>query len=150
MADETTKPPRPFWLPDTQGFLAVAIIFLIAVVVLILLTRPPAIDERTSGVLMTIVGVLIACLKDVYSFFFGSSKGSDSKTEVQNKLVEKLTTPPNGTGSGAAVVAAAAEAAAPAAAAAVAPKAAAVAAPPAVDAELDRRGIPEPTTETKP
>jgi hypothetical protein len=49
-------------------------------VVLILLTRPPAIDERTSGVLMTIVGVLIACLKDVYSFFFGSSKGSQDKT----------------------------------------------------------------------
>src|SRR6476620_4914431 len=106
MADDTQTTPRPFWLPDTQGFLAVAIIFLIAVVVLILLTRPPAIDERTSGVLMTIVGVLIACLKDVYSFFFGSSKGSDSKTETQNKIMEKLTTPPNGTG-GAAIVAAA-------------------------------------------
>jgi hypothetical protein len=84
------KPSRPFWLPDTQGFLAVAIIFLIAVVVLILLTRPPAIDERTSGVLMTIVGVLIACLKDVYSFFFGSSKGSQDKTET----IAKITVPP--------------------------------------------------------
>jgi hypothetical protein len=93
MADETKTTPRPFWLPDTQGFLAVAIIFLIAVVVLILLTRPPAIDERTSGVLMTIVGVLIACLKDVYSFFFGSSKGSQDKSET----ISKITVPPTPT-----------------------------------------------------
>lgn len=146
MPDDTvTIPPRPFWLPDTQGFLAVAIIFLIASIVLILLTAPPVIDERTSGVLMTIVGVLIACLKDVYSFFFGSSKGSDNKTDIQNKIVERLIPPPNGTGPGTlpAAITAAAEAAAPAAAAEAAPPAAAVAAPPAVDAELDRRGVPD-------
>lgn len=138
---------RPFWLPDTQGFLAVAIIALIAVVVLILLTRPPAIDERTSGVLMTIVGVLIACLKDVYSFFFGSSKGSQSKDEVQAKVIENLTPPPTGTGSGAAMTAAAdvaAEKAAPAAAEKAAPPAAEDAAPPAVSAELDERGFIKP------
>jgi hypothetical protein len=75
-------PNKPFWLPDTQGFLATAIILLIAVVVLILILHPPVIDERTSGVLMTIVGVLIACLKDVYSFFFGSSKGSEKKDDA--------------------------------------------------------------------
>lgn len=73
---------KPFWLPDTQGFLAMAIILLIAVVVLILILHPPAIDERTSGVLMTIIGVLIACLKDVYAFFFGSSKGSEKKDDA--------------------------------------------------------------------
>lgn len=73
---------KPFWMPDTQGFLAIAIILLIAAIVLLLLVRPPAIDERTSGVLMTIVGVLIACLKDVYSFFFGSSKGSEKKDDA--------------------------------------------------------------------
>lgn len=133
MDEDVAVPKRPFWLPDTQGFLAVAIIFLIALIVVILLTAPPAIDERTSGVLMTIVGVLIACLKDVYSFFFGSSKGSDSKTDTQNKIVERLI-PPTGTGNGAAIVAAAE---------AAAPPAAAVAAPPAVDAELDRRGVPD-------
>ena len=73
---------KPFWMPDTQGFLAIAIITLMALIVLILLTSPPAIDERTSGVLMTIVGVLIACLKDVYSFFFGSSSGSQKKDDA--------------------------------------------------------------------
>lgn len=73
---------KPYWLPDTQGFLAVAIILIIATVTLILLTSPPLIDERTSGVLMTVVGVLIACLKDVYSFFFGSSRGSEKKDDA--------------------------------------------------------------------
>lgn len=140
--DEATA-KRPFWLPDTQGFLAISIIALIALIVVILLTRPPAIDERTSGVLMTIVGVLIACLKDVYSFFFGSSKGSQAKDESQAKVITTLTTPPTGTGGSPAAIVAAAEAAAPAAAAVAAPPAAAEAAPPAVDAELDRRGVPD-------
>lgn len=142
--DDANIVKRPIWLPDTQGFLAVAIIFLIALIVVILLVAPPQIDERTSGVLMTIVGVLIACLKDVYSFFFGSSKGSQIKDEAQAKVLTTLTTPPNGTGNGAAIKEAAKEAAAEAA-----PPAAEVAAPPAVEAELDRRGVPD-KPEVKP
>lgn len=90
---------KPFWMPDTQGFLAIAIIFLIGMIVWVLLLRPPAIDERTSGVLMTIVGVLIACLKDVYSFFFGSSRGSEKKDDaiIKNALpvpVAPISIPP--------------------------------------------------------
>lgn len=76
---------KPWWVPDTQGFLATASIFLVGAIVFILLLKPPMIDERTSGVLMTIVGVLIACLKDVYSFFFGSSKGSEKKDDAMIK-----------------------------------------------------------------
>lgn len=133
---------RPFWLPDTQGFLSVAIITLISVITLILLTKPPTIDERTSGVLMTVVGVLIACLKDVYQYFFGSSKGSEKKDDA---MIASAIGPPTGTGGGSpAAVTAAARAAAPAAAAEAAPPAADVAVPPAVAAELDRRGVTDP------
>ncbi len=85
---------KPYWLPDTQGFLAVAIIGLIAVIVLILLTKPPSIDERIVGVLMTVIGVLIACLKDVYSFFFGSSKGSEKKDDAM--IASAIIAAPNG------------------------------------------------------
>lgn len=88
---------RPFWLPDTQGFLAVAIIALIATIALILLTHPPQIDERTSGVLMTLIGVLVACLKDVYSFFFGSSKGSEKKDDA---MIAGTLLPPTAGGTG--------------------------------------------------
>jgi hypothetical protein len=80
-------------MPDTQGFLAIAIMVLIATVVLILLTKPPQIDERTSGVLMTIVGVLIACMKDVYAFFFGSSKGSKDKDDALTKIATEPVPP---------------------------------------------------------
>lgn len=73
---------KPFWWPDTQGFLAVAIILLISVIVLILLLHPPQMDDGTRGVLMTVIGVLIASLKDVYAFFFGSSKGSAAKDDT--------------------------------------------------------------------
>lgn len=87
---------RPFWLPDTQGFLALAIIAVIATVVFMLLMKPPALDERAAGMLMTVVGVLIACLKDVYAFFFGSSAGSRSKdTTIANQgAALAVSTPP--------------------------------------------------------
>lgn len=73
---------KPFWWPDTQGFLAVAIIFLISIIVLLLLLHPVQMDEGTRGVLMTVIGVLVASLKDVYAFFFGSSKGSEKKDDA--------------------------------------------------------------------
>lgn len=82
---DEAAPRRPLWLPDTQGFLAIAIILLIACIVLMLLMKPITIDERTAGVLMVVIGVLTGCLKDVYSFFFGSSKGSSEKTEALAK-----------------------------------------------------------------
>jgi hypothetical protein len=86
---------RPVWLPDTPGFLAIAILGLVALIVIILLTHPPEIDERTSGVLMTIIGVIIACMKDVFSYFFGSSKGSEKKDDAMiSKALES--TPPGG------------------------------------------------------
>lgn len=86
---------KKWWMPDTQGFLAIAIIGLIAIVVLILLIHPPMMDERTSGVLMTLIGVLIGCLKDVYSFFFGSSKGSEKKDDAMIKAAIPNGSPPS-------------------------------------------------------
>lgn len=80
---------KPWWMPDTQGFLAIAVVMIVSAVVLILLVSPPSIDERSSGVLMTIVGVLIACLKDVYAFFFGSSKGSVEKDKALAEVATK-------------------------------------------------------------
>lgn len=128
---------KPFWMPDTQGFLAVAIISLMTAVILILLLKDyQNLNEKVYGALLTLLGVLAACFKDVFSFFFGSSKGSEKKDDamIASAIVAA---PPVGTGPGGlpAAIIAAAEAAAP--------PAAAVAAPPAVDAELDRRGVPD-------
>lgn len=81
-------PNKPYWLPDTQGFLAIAIILLMSIIVLVLLMGdPPKFDDKTAGAMMMVLGVLTACLKDVYAFFFGSSKGSKDKDDTMNKVV---------------------------------------------------------------
>lgn len=81
---------KPFWLPDRQGFLAIAIISLIATIVITLIIHPISMDDKTFGLLSGIVGVLVGCLKDVYAFDFGSSKGSAAKDETITKAVSTL------------------------------------------------------------
>jgi hypothetical protein len=138
MANEA---PAANWMSDVQRVLALVLVGTFAITLLILTMRLVVWGDAPTLVdlLKTLISALINVVMLVLGYFYGSSKGSDSKTDTQNKIMENLTTPPNGNGS--AAVVAAAEAAAPAAAA--------VAAPPAVDAELDRRGITEPTTEPK-
>jgi hypothetical protein len=77
---------KPYWFPDTRGFLGGSMVLLIGFIVAMLIAAPPQIDERTSGVLMTIVGVLLACLKDVYGFAFGSSAGEKETKETISKI----------------------------------------------------------------
>lgn len=81
MPDQTK--PRPFWIPDTQSFLAIAIVVVLTLVILILLLKDYAnLNEKVYGALLTLLGVVAACFKDVYSFFFGSSKGSEKKDDA--------------------------------------------------------------------
>lgn len=81
---------KPWFWPDTQGFLAVAIITLIGVIIVLLMVHPVTLDDKISGMLTMLIGVLTACLKDVYSFFFGSSKGSTTKDDTIKAAVEAL------------------------------------------------------------
>jgi len=73
---------KPFWMPDTQGFLAIAIVSLIGAVLVLLLTKPITLDDKTTGLLQVMLGILLGSFKDVYSFFFGSSKGSEKKDDA--------------------------------------------------------------------
>lgn len=127
------------------------------VVVYMFLTEKLA-GNAPGETLTILVGALASNFTSVVSYWIGSSSGSTAKDEQLSKTAEKLAdkvpvAPPAAAVRAAAVAAApaaaaaaapaAAEAAAPAAAADAAPPAAADAAPPAVDAELDRRGIPD-------
>ncbi len=76
------KSDKPFWMPDTQGFLAIAILSLVGTIVLLLLLHPVTLDDKVASVLNVALGVLLGNLKDVYSFFFGSSKGSEKKDDA--------------------------------------------------------------------
>lgn len=86
---------KPFWMPDTQGFLAIAILLLVGLVVIMLLRQPVAVENK--DILNVMLGVLLGSLKDVYSFFFGSSKGSEKKDDalISGSLTPTApTTPP--------------------------------------------------------
>lgn len=79
---------KPWFWPDTQGFLAVAIITIMATIVLILLLHPLQITDTVNGVLMTIIGVLVGSLKDVFAFYFNSTATSKAKDQT----IQTLTT----------------------------------------------------------
>lgn len=84
MTDAYTGPDRrrehpPFWWPGIRGFLSGAIVLLIVSITLVLLARPPQLDERTSNVLAMILGVLLGCFKDVYNYNFSSTQASQEK-----------------------------------------------------------------------
>lgn len=73
---------RPYWMPDTRGFLAGGIWLMIAGIVFFLLLRPVQMDERVSNLLSTILGILIGCFKDVYSFSFNSTQSDQDKNKT--------------------------------------------------------------------
>lgn len=73
---------KPWFWPDTQGFLAIAIITVMAAVIFIMLFHTIQMDDRTQGVLMVILGVLTGALKDVYAFYFNSTSTSKQKDET--------------------------------------------------------------------
>jgi hypothetical protein len=81
---------KPWYWPDTQGFLAVAIITIMSAIVLILLLHAVQMTDTVQGVLMTIIGVLAGTLKEVYSYYFSSSSGSKAKDETLKAAVEAL------------------------------------------------------------
>lgn len=92
MADDTVK-PRPWWAPDMQTFLAMGIISICGAVVFVRMFReaPPA-DDKILDTMITIL--FSTCLVTVYNYSFGSSRGSQSKDDTQNKIVERLANAP--------------------------------------------------------
>lgn len=169
--DETKKDATVGWMSDVQRVLALILIGSFALVTLFTTASSTFWPDATTSADMAqtlqqaLVNMGLICL----GFFFGSSTGSVKKDDAM--IASAIAAGPTGTGPGtlpsliahaeAAEVAAkpAAEAAAPPAAEAAAPAAAAEAAPaaadaavhpvvntvvpPAIDAELDRRGIPD-------
>lgn len=94
MADQQRT--RPIWLPDTQGFLALGIIVVVSGLAFLLLKSEIKFDDKVAGAFMTLLGVLTACLKDVYQFYFGSSRGSEKKDDVMlTAALAPTPTPPS-------------------------------------------------------
>lgn len=84
---------KPWYWPDTQGFLAVAIILIMSTIVLILLLYPVKITDTVQGVLMTLIGVLTASLKDVFAFYFNSNSSSKTKDDTIKSMAVSAEVP---------------------------------------------------------
>ena len=85
---------RPAWLPNTQGFLAIAIVVLMFVILITLLMADIKLDERVYGALLTLLGVVAGCFKDVYSWAFGSSQKEEKKDDTLAAIAAAPTPPP--------------------------------------------------------
>jgi len=66
-----------------RGFLAmfVAVGFM-GIIILLAIRNLPEMSKEIVMLFGTIVGGLLATFKDVYGYYFGSSQGSDDKTEI--------------------------------------------------------------------
>lgn len=81
---------RPFWLPDTRGFLAGAIVILIFFIVLTLMWHPMTMEERIFNLFYLVLGILISTFKDVYNFSFSSTQAGEDKTKAIASLGASL------------------------------------------------------------
>ena len=78
-----------------QNILAMILMGIISVTVLMLFYRetPPTNKELVSLAL----GVLLGSMKDVFNYFFGSTRSSDRKDEIVRSALNQTTpTPPDG------------------------------------------------------
>lgn len=58
---------------------------------LILTSYKGDLPEEVVGIISTVAGIFGACLKDAYSFEFGSSRGSKDKDErISSTILEKI------------------------------------------------------------
>lgn len=84
---------KPNWIPDTKGFIAIAVVGSFVVAVFIWMLFPPTkIDQAALTVVNMLLGALVAKFGTIVDFNFGSSQGSKDKDDAQNKVVEKLAT----------------------------------------------------------
>lgn len=67
---------------DLKPYLAIAAIVGIVVLTLALVFVPSELPGSVKDILLLLVGALITIVKDVYSYYFGSSEGSARKTEL--------------------------------------------------------------------
>jgi hypothetical protein len=88
-AAPTIEPPRESWT-DTQKILALLYsVAFILVIILLIFTSPKA-DPQIFAVLTTLVGVLANQVGNIVSYYFGSTKTSQTK----DATIQALSSPP--------------------------------------------------------
>lgn len=82
---------RPYWMPDTKGFLAIAIVALFGGAMFLLMFKQSPADQTVFAVLTTLLGVLASQLKEISGYYFGSSASSSQKDDTISKMLPPAT-----------------------------------------------------------
>lgn len=101
-ATEVLEARRPIWLPETKGFLAMAIVGLFGAAVFVLMFKTSPADQTVFAVLTTLLGVLASQIKEISGYYFGSSASSTAKDDT----IQKMATTTGSSATAAAVAAA--------------------------------------------
>lgn len=91
MDPEAPVARRPVWLPDTKGFLAVAIIIVFTASMVLIATDNVPKDPVITTLFSTMVGSVLTLMKDVYGYVFGSSASSASKDATIQRAAASAT-----------------------------------------------------------
>lgn len=83
---------KPWWAPDAQGFTIASILAIAAIALFYRMTHPSDVNDKMLETMLTIL--FSTALVAIVNYLFGSSRGSQTKDESQNKVIEKLTSPP--------------------------------------------------------
>lgn len=93
--DATSK--RPYWLPDTQGFLAIGILLFVFLAFLVLIFGPKDLKGEILSVVTVVIGVLTGSLKDVYTYYFPGSQDLSGNSDAIRKIAMEPSPPAPGT-----------------------------------------------------
>lgn len=83
---ELARAGRPNYRADLLAFLSVA--GLVACVWFV--ARDTSLEERAVNAIMFVAGTLAACVRDVFAYEFGSSRGSANKQQELQAMMDRL------------------------------------------------------------
>lgn len=84
MADQQASSPKPWWVPDLQATVAVAIVLLCGAALFWRMTHPSNVDDKQLDTMLTIM--FSTALVAIVNFLFGSSRMSQSQSEALSTI----------------------------------------------------------------
>lgn len=86
MADQQQSNSRPWWAPDLQTTVALAIVVIVGTSLFYRMTHPSAVEDKQLDTMLTIV--FSTAFVALVNFLFGSSRSSQTKDDTLGRLAE--------------------------------------------------------------
>lgn len=83
---------RPFWWPDSRGFLLASMVIICGVSLFYRMAYPSEVNDKILDMMITIA--FSTCLVLVYNWSFGSSSDTGKTQDTQSRILEKVTNGP--------------------------------------------------------